>query len=44
MIWSGGVSFLLFWVLKKTIGLRPAPNVEREGLDINDHGERACNY
>jgi Amt family ammonium transporter len=25
------------------IGLRPAPDQEREGLDITDHGERAYN-
>ncbi|WP_156254521.1 ammonium transporter [Sandarakinorhabdus oryzae] len=44
VVWSGLVSFVLFFVIKKTIGLRPTADVEREGLDINDHGERAYNY
>jgi Amt family ammonium transporter len=26
------------------MGLRPAEEKEREGLDITDHGERAYNY
>jgi len=26
------------------MGLRPSEEVEREGLDINEHGERAYNY
>ena len=41
---SGGVSALLFLGLKATIGLRPTAEVEAEGLDINEHGERAYNY
>jgi Amt family ammonium transporter len=44
LVWSGGVSFLLFTALKYTIGLRPSAEVETEGLDINEHGERAYNY
>ncbi len=44
LVWSGLVSFVLFFVIKKTIGLRPTAEVEREGLDLNDHGERAYNY
>ena len=43
LFWSGGVSLLLFFALDKTIGLRPAADAEREGLDINAHGERAYN-
>jgi Amt family ammonium transporter len=43
LVWSGGVSFLLFLLIDKTIGLRPSADVEREGLDINEHGERAYN-
>ena len=34
---------LLFLLIDKTIGLRPSAEVEREGLDINEHGERAYN-
>jgi Amt family ammonium transporter len=26
-------------IVKATIGLRPTPDVERQGLDINEHGE-----
>ena len=43
LVWSGGVSLALFYVLDKTIGLRPTAEAEREGLDINEHGERAYN-
>jgi ammonium transporter, Amt family len=42
--WSGGVSAVLFLALKYTIGLRPADDAEREGLDLSEHGERAYNY
>ncbi len=44
LIWSGGVSAILFLALKHTIGLRPAEEAEREGLDLSEHGERAYNY
>jgi Amt family ammonium transporter len=44
LAWSGGVSAILFYALDKTMGLRPSAEVETEGLDINDHGERAYNY
>lgn len=44
LVWSGGVSFALFTLLKYTIGLRPSEDVEAEGLDISEHGERAYNY
>ncbi|WP_420142716.1 ammonium transporter [Sphingomonas sp.] len=44
LVLSGGVSAILFLALKHTIGLRPAAEVEAEGLDISEHGERAYNY
>ena len=44
LLWSGAVSAALFLALKYTIGLRPSAEVEAEGLDINEHGERAYNY
>jgi Amt family ammonium transporter len=44
ILWSGTVSAVLFLVLKATIGLRPPAEVEHEGLDIAEHGERAYNY
>ena len=44
IVWTGVVSAALFLILKYTIGLRPSAEVETEGLDINEHGERAYNY
>jgi Amt family ammonium transporter len=44
LVWSGGVSAVLFYAIDKTIGLRPTEEAEREGLDLNEHGERAYNY
>lgn len=44
VLWTGVVSTVLFLALKHTIGLRPSKEVETEGLDINEHGERAYNY
>jgi Amt family ammonium transporter len=41
LLWSGLVSAGLFIALDRTFGLRPSRDVEREGLDINEHGERA---
>ncbi|KRB79714.1 ammonia channel protein [Sphingomonas sp. Root710] len=44
LVLSGGVSAILFFVIDKTIGLRPSVEVELEGLDLAEHGERAYNY
>jgi ammonium transporter, Amt family len=44
LFWSGGVSAVLYFVIDKTIGLRPDADAEREGLDLASHGERAYNY
>lgn len=41
--WSMGTGFLLFRILKATIGLRVSRRVEEEGLDIYEHGESAYN-
>jgi Amt family ammonium transporter len=43
LIWSGGISAILFLAIEKTIGLRPTVEAEREGLDISEFGERAYN-
>ncbi|GGB27053.1 ammonium transporter [Sphingomonas metalli] len=43
LVFSGVISFVLFFVLDKTMGLRPTAEVEAEGLDIAEHGERAYN-
>jgi Amt family ammonium transporter len=44
LLLSGVVSFVLFFVIDKVIGLRPSEEAEREGLDITAHGERAYHY
>jgi ammonium transporter, Amt family len=44
VLWTGIVSAVLFYGLKLTMGLRPAEEAEREGLDLAEHGERAYNY
>jgi ammonium transporter, Amt family len=36
--WTLPLSFLMFYVIKKTIGLRVAPEVEESGIDIPYHG------
>jgi Amt family ammonium transporter len=44
LLWSGIGSAVLFFILDKTLGLRPSEDAEREGLDLSEHGERAYNY
>ena len=44
LLWSGIGSAILFKLVDLIVGLRPAEEKEREGLDITDHGERAYNY
>src|SRR5271168_4660926 len=41
LVWSGVGSAILYKVVDVLVGLRPAPEAEREGLDLTDHGERA---
>lgn len=41
--WGLGAGFILFFILKKTVGLRVDKRVEEEGLDIYEHGEAAYN-
>ena len=43
LVWSGIGSTIVFLVIKYTIGLRVKEEVEREGLDSAEHGERAYN-
>ncbi len=43
LLWSGGVSFLLFKGIDLIFGLRPAADDERQGLDQTSHGESAYN-
>jgi len=44
LLWSGIGSAVLYFIIDKTIGLRPSTDAEREGLDLSSHGERAYNY
>jgi Amt family ammonium transporter len=41
--WALGLGFILFFTLKKTIGVRVSKRIEEEGLDIYEHGESAYN-
>ena len=41
--WSFGLGLLTFVILKKVHGIRVAPRVEEDGLDIYEHGETAYN-
>jgi Amt family ammonium transporter len=41
IVWSGIVAFIAYKIVDFTIGLRVAEDVEREGLDICEHGESA---
>jgi Amt family ammonium transporter len=38
--WSGTVSVIAFLIVDKTIGARVSEDVERSGLDINEHEEQ----
>jgi Amt family ammonium transporter len=40
VVWSGVITFVIFQIIKLTIGLRPTQDAEREGLDTAEHGER----
>ncbi len=43
LVWSGGVSLVLFYAIDKIFGLRPTADDERQGLDQTSHGESAYN-
>ena len=44
IIWAAVGTAIAIFIAKALTGLRVAPDVEREGLDIGEHGERAYNY
>ncbi|MBV9841866.1 MAG: ammonium transporter [Sphingomonadaceae bacterium] len=44
LLWSGIGSAILFFVIDKLWGMRVSAEVEHEGLDIAEHGERAYHY
>ncbi len=41
IVWSGVVAFIAFKIVDLVVGLRVSEEVEREGLDVNEHGEAA---
>jgi Amt family ammonium transporter len=43
LVWSGIGSAIIYKIVDLSVGLRPTVDQEREGLDLNDHGERAYN-
>ena len=43
LVWSGVAAFLAFKVAGAIVGLRVPEEQEREGLDVNSHGESAYN-
>lgn len=42
-VWCAAGSALCFMAVRQALGLRHEEDAEREGLDIQDHGERAYN-
>jgi len=43
LLWSGTVSFIAYKIVDALVGLRVTEEVERQGLDICEHGENAYN-
>jgi Amt family ammonium transporter len=41
LVWSATVAFIAYKIVDVVIGLRVTEDVEREGLDTTEHGERA---
>ena len=44
LVWSGVVAFVAYKIVDVLIGLRVSEEVEREGLDTTEHGERAYHF
>jgi Amt family ammonium transporter len=40
-VWAFGLGLVLFFILKKTVGLRVSAQEELKGLDIEEHGNEA---
>jgi len=43
ILYSGVITFILFKLIDKTMGMRVDKRVEEEGLDVYEHGETAYN-
>jgi Amt family ammonium transporter len=39
LVWSIVATTVIAFLVKAVIGLRPTPEVERQGLDVSEHGE-----
>ena len=44
ILWSGVISFLLFKLIDKLIGIRVTQEVETGGLDINEHDQQGYTF
>ena len=44
LLWSGIGSAILYFIIDKTMGLRPSVEEELQGLDLSSHGERAWEF
>ena len=44
IVWAAVGAAIAFYIAKALTGLRVSEEVEREGLDLGEHGERAYNY
>jgi len=43
IVYSGALTFVLFKLVDKLVGIRVAPREEEEGVDLYEHGETAYN-
>jgi len=44
VVWTGVVALAAYKIADLVVGLRVTDEQEREGLDINSHGESAYDY
>lgn len=44
IVWCGVVSAILYKLVDAVVGLRPAADEERQGLDLSSHGEAAYHH
>jgi Amt family ammonium transporter len=44
IVWASAGTVVAIYAAKLLTGLRVSEEVEREGLDLGEHGERAYNY
>lgn len=44
VLWTAAVSGLVFFAIRKTVGLRVASHIEDEGLDAHEHGAAAYTF